>query len=269
MNSTHGKDGYQTLTISESQLNKKIKIVQINLPKSLNALSTQLISELSCALNRLNDDVNTKVIILTGVGKAFVSGANIKEFKNTSYQDRISRLPSLEKLTNLYYQIKKPIIAAVNGYCFGGGLELALCCDMIFASDKAVLGFPEIKLGLFPGAGGSQKLVKYFGYLKAYEYIMTGKNIPLEDAKQRGLINDIYTSEDLLNKVEKTANTLCGYGLISLINAKQAMQNSLEVGLRQGIMTEKYLFEPLFCTEDKDIGVTAFINKKKPEFKDN
>jgi enoyl-CoA hydratase/carnithine racemase len=261
-------DQYETIKISDSKLNSKVKIITIDQPQNLNALTDSLISDLNKALIKLNSDPSTKVVIITGSGKAFVSGANIKDFPNFNYQNRIL-YTSLEQLTEMYYSFKKPLIAAVNGYCFGGGLELALNCDMIFSSDKAAFGFPEIKLGLFPGAAGSQKLVKIFGYLKASEYILSGKNIPLEEAHNKGLINAIYKHEELMSKVEDIADEIGKKGIVSLVAAKQAMKYSLEVGLRQGILAEKFIFDPLFNTEDTKIGVKAFINKKNPEFIDN
>jgi len=261
---------YETLVESDSKLSKSIKIITLNQPQNLNALTDRMIGEISCVLSRYNYDPSVKVVIITGTGKSFVSGANIKGFETQTHQSRIKGGDYyLERLTSLYYSFKKPLLAAVNGFCFGGGLELALNCDMIFASEKAILGFPEIKLGLFPGAGGTQKLVKIMGYLKASEYILTGKNIPLQEAREKGLLNEIFKHDELLSKVEEQAFTISKMGMISLLSAKQSMQNSLETGLQHGLKVEKYLFDPLFNTQDKNVGVSAFVGKKKPEFTDN
>lgn len=259
---------YKYIRIESAEMNSKIKIVTIDSPKNLNALSEDLINELSSALNNLNYDPNTKVIIVTGSGKSFISGADIRGFTEHNYVTKSTRINSLDKIVKLHYQIKKPIIAAVNGYCFGGGLEFALHCDIILASEKATIGFPEIKLGLFPGAGGTQKIVRLMGYHKSIEYILTGKNIPLKEALQAGVLNSIVNHDSLLSEALTIANSISEKGLLSLVNAKKALQMALETGLSQGFEIEKEYFNSLFSTEDKNIGIRSFIEKKRPEFID-
>ncbi len=171
-------------------------------------------------------------------------------------------------MERLHYEIKKPIIAAVNGLCLGGGLELALCCDTIIASEKATLGLPEIKLGLIPGAGGTQKLPDFLGTNLAMKYILTGKNIPLEVAHRYGLVNHIVKHEELEKFSIDLAQAMCNMSLTTLIAGKKAIKTRAENTLQSGIRFEKQIFIDLFNNEDKNIGVKAFLNKKKPEFKD-
>lgn len=258
----------QVKLISISSLTPStIKLLTINAP-NLNSLTDSLINELNIALEFLDSDHSTKVIVITGTGKSFAAGVDIKNFSTQTYQQRYLKT-SIDALVSLHYTIKKPMIAAVNGYCFGGGLELALMCDLIYCADTASLSFPEIKLGLFPGAGGTQKLVRLLGYQKACEYILTGKVIDLQVAVSSGLINGIVKPEELIKHAENVAREMAQFSMLALVAAKTAMKNALEVGMRQGLVTEKYLFDPLFNTTDTKHGIQAFINKKKPEFIDN
>lgn len=267
-NQLHNSE-FKLINVSASKLNDKVKLVTINSPKNLNSLSDELALELVRVFELLNDDSSTKVIILTGTGKAFIAGADIRNLEHRTYQTNITKNQILHKLQEIYYSTKKPIIAAINGVCFGGGLEMALSCDILIASEKAQLGLPEIKLGLFPGLGGTQKLSKIFGYNKTCEYILTGKNIPLDEAFRLGLINSVVKHEELLPKAEELANQIAQHSLVTLISAKQAIQFSQESNLRQGLWFEKAVFDSVFAFEDSKIGTKAFLAKTKPEFKDN
>ena len=259
---------YNLLNISTSITNKYVKIITINSPKNLNSLSDSLSKELLEAFEFLYNDNNTKVIILTGSGKSFIAGADIKKLQTLTYEYKLKHTEILANLINIMYSCKKPVIAAVNGFCFGGGFEMALNCDIILASEKAQFALPEIKLGLFPGLGGTQKLTKIVGNLKASEYILTGKNIPLEEALKLGIINQVYKHEDLMKKAEEMANTIANYSLVSVINAKQCIQMANEVGLKHGLWYEKSLFDSQFAFKDTLEGTSAFIDKRKPNFKD-
>lgn len=255
---------YKFLKVSTSSINSQIRIIEINDPPTLNCLSNNLINELLDCLCFFNNDKDTKIIILTGSGKSFISGADITSFKNESYKDYLKNDSNIfDKISIFYSAINKPFIAAVNGYCLGGGLEIALCCDLIYCSEKATLGFPEIKLGLFPGGAGSQKLPKLLGIIKANEYILTGKNIDLKEAKDRGLINDIIKHEELLSHVENIANDMCKYDITALISAKKAIKYSLESGLSMGTLYEKTLFLPLFDNDETKKDIDKFLNKSK------
>lgn len=260
---------YKLISVASSKLNDKIKIVSINSPKNLNSLTDELALELVRVFEYLNGDHSTKIIILTGSGKAFIAGADIRNLETRTYQNALKSNQVLHKLQEIYYSTRKPIIAAINGVCFGGGLEMALSCDILIASDKAQLGLPEIKLGLFPGLGGTQKLTKVFGYNKACEYILTGKNIPLDEAFRLGLVNSIVKHEELIPKAEEIANQIAQHSLVTLIAAKQAIQFSQESNLRQGLWFEKAVFDSVFSFEDSKIGTRAFLSKTKPDFKDN
>lgn len=248
--------------------NSLIKIITLNNPKSLNALSNKLLLQLANVLNYLNRDPDTKIIILTGTGKSFVAGADIAQFKGTSTSDRLTSFDSLRIITNIYHEVSKPIISAVNGYCLGGGFELAMVCDIIVASDKATFGFPEIKLGLFPGAGGTQRLVRKIGYHKAMEFILTGEIIPQEYLKSAGIVNHIVKHEELIPKSIEIAEKISKFGLVAIVAAKKAMQIAQDTGLTNGVAIEKMLFDSIFSSQDKEIGVNAFIDKKQPVFLD-
>lgn len=263
---TSGKE--ELVTVESSKGDKSIKLVKLNNPKQLNVLRKELLTELYEKLVRLDTDDETKVIILTGNGKAFAAGANLKKFKDADYPYMAKNDWDLLPIENIYYHINKPIIAAVNGLALGGGFELALSCDIILASDKATLSFPELKVGLFPGAGGTQRLTRLMGYHKATEYILTTKEIKLEEAKNYGVINDIIPHEKLLDYAHTLAESICKFSLMAIIAAKKSMKMSMETSLFTGLKTEKYIFQGIFNTEDKKIGIDSFMNKKQPNFKD-
>ena len=245
---------------------KGVKVVTMN--SGLNALSKDLMSSLYQALVKLDNDEETRVIILTGKGKAFAAGADIKTLKQTEYSSIVKNDWFLQPLEYISYHITKPVIAAVNGIAYGGGFELALACDIIIATEKAIFGFPELKLGLFPGAGGTQRLSRLMGYHKAMEYILTTKDIPLSELKTFGVVNDVVPHDDLLKHTAKMAESIAKFSLMAVYAAKKAIKMSLETNLYSGLKTEKYLFESLFNTVDKKSGVDAFLAKKPANFQD-
>jgi enoyl-CoA hydratase len=247
---------------------KEIKIVTLNNPKSLNALSKNFLHLIYETLKKIDADKESKIIILTGINKAFAAGADIKNMSKLGYEDVATNDWDFLPIELISYQINKPIIAALNGFTFGGGLELALACDIILASDKAQIAFPELKLGLLPGAGGTQRLTRLMGYHKAMEYILTTKNIPLKEAKDFGVINDVIKHEELMDSAVSMALNMSKFSLMSIVNSKKSMKMALETGLAGGLKAEKYLFQGLFNTEDKKEGIKAFLEKRKPVFKD-
>jgi enoyl-CoA hydratase len=256
------------IQVENSNGDKNIKLVKLNNPKQLNILNKSLVNTLYKTMIALDTDNETKVIILTGNGKAFAAGADLKKFNSVDY-NYISRNDwDLLPIENLYYQMNKPVLAAVNGIAYGGGFELALSCDIILASDKASFSFPELKVGLFPGAGGTQRLVKLMGYHKACEYILTTKELGLEEAKQFGVINEIVPHDKLLQVAHDWAVKISQFSMVDIIASKKAMKMALETGLFAGLKTEKYLFQGIFNSEDKKIGTTSFLEKKKPVFSD-
>jgi enoyl-CoA hydratase/carnithine racemase len=256
----------EIILINNVENNKSIKIVTLN--SGLNALSKELMNKLYETLFKLDNDLETKVIILTGKGKAFAAGADIKHMSKIDYPQAIKSDWFLNPLEYISYNITKPIIAAVNGIAYGGGFELALACDLIFASSKAIFGFPELKLGLFPGAGGTQRMTKLVGLYKTMEYILTTRDIKPEELKSLSVINDIFNDEQLLSSCIKIAEQIAKFSMISIVAAKKAMKMALETGLHAGLKAEKYLFDSLFGTEDKREGLSAFLNKKPAQFND-
>lgn len=243
----------------------KTAIISINRPESLNALNAQTIKELSEAFGNLNADKDIRVIILTGSGeKSFVAGADIKEFSDygTAAAENLSRKGQeilFDKIENLH----KPVIAAVNGFALGGGLELAMACHIRYASENAKLGLPEVTLGLIPGYGGTQRLPKLVGKGLANEMIFSAKMISAQRAKEIGLVNDVFSAEELLTKTKELATTISRNSPMAVAKAIEAVNQS-DAG--SGFETEIKSFGELFEMEDKKEGVAAFLEKRKPSF---
>lgn len=243
----------------------KISVITINRPQSLNALNAQTIKELSTVLDTLNDDKETRVIIITGSGeKSFVAGADIKEFSdfNTEKAEELAR-NGQNILFNKIENLSKPVIAAVNGFALGGGLELAMSCHIRYASENAKLGLPEVTLGLIPGYGGTQRLPKLVGKGLANELIFSAKMISAERAKEIGLVNDVFTLEELLAKSKELATQISRNSPLGIEKAIKAVNLS---DTDKGFDTEIKSFGELFELEDKKEGVAAFLEKRKPNF---
>jgi len=252
----------------ESTSHEKVKIVRLTNLQKLNSLSGELLADLFSALQVVDQDPRVKVIIITGNEKVFCAGADISNLNKMTYSGLIEHdhLSYIEKIS---YEISKPIIAAVSGFCFGGGFELALACDIIHCTKSAKFAFPEIKLGLFPGAGGTQRLSRLIGYYKASEVILTGDTYSVEEMDKFGVVGKVYENYDTMMKsVQETAERIASYSLMPIKTAKKALRASLETSLREGINIERNIFYGLFATEDRKIGTEAFLNKKKPEFQD-
>ena len=245
-----------------------IATITFNRPKALNALSNDLLSEFNDALDEIIRNESIRVLILTGSGdKSFIAGADITElatfntlqakvFAQTGH-DIISRLPELPI----------PVIAAVNGYALGGGSEMALACDFIYASTTAMFGLPEITLGLIPGFGGTQRLPRIIGRNRAKEMIFTGKMISAEEAEKIGLVNRICSPESLLENVLKTARSISAKGRVALRAAKQAVNAGIETDLGTGCRLEIDAFALCMASEDAKEGTQAFLEKRPPQFK--
>lgn len=242
-------------------------ILTINSPRTLNALNSQVLSELECALYELNLDNSVKAVILTGAGdKAFVAGADIKEMSSMSSIEGHQFGSKGQRVMLLIEKMSKPVIAAVNGYALGGGLELALACDFIYASEKAKLGFPEVTLGIMPGFGGTQNLARLIGANKANELIFTGKIISATKGAAWGIINEVFPPEELLVKAKETAAAIASVGSLGVTYAKDAIANGLDMTKEDGFRYEAALFGVLFSTEDQKEGMGAFVEKRKAEF---
>ncbi|MXV37612.1 enoyl-CoA hydratase [Flavobacteriaceae bacterium Ap0902] len=247
------------------QRENKIVTVTINRPKALNALNKETIEELSDAFSALEKDENVRVIILTGSGeKAFVAGADIKEFSDfdTKQGEELARLGQ-DKLFNKVENLSKPVIAAVNGYALGGGLELAMASHFRIASDNAKLGLPEVTLGLIPGYGGTQRLPKLVGKGHAMQAIMTAEMFSAARAEQIGLVNEVVAQEELLPRAQKIAEKISRNSSTAISKAISAINQS---DTQEGFDAEIKYFGELFGTEDFKEGTTAFMEKRKPNF---
>ncbi|AYN01075.1 enoyl-CoA hydratase-related protein [Chryseobacterium sp. 3008163] len=253
---------YENIILSRED---KTAIITINRPESLNALNAKTIKEISSALDELASDHEVRVIILTGSGeKSFVAGADIKEFSDFN-QEKAEELARNGQniLFNKIENLSKPVIAAVNGFALGGGLELAMSCHIRYASENAKLGLPEVTLGLIPGYGGTQRLPKLVGKGIANEMIFSAKMIPAQKAKEIGLVNEVFPIEELLTKTKELAKTIANNSPMAISRAIQATNLS---DTDKGFETEIKYFGELFELEDKKEGVSAFLEKRKPNF---
>ncbi|XP_039691883.1 enoyl-CoA hydratase, mitochondrial [Pteropus medius] len=243
-----------------------VGLIQLNRPKALNALCTDLVTELNEALRAFDDDPAVGAIVLTGGEKVFAAGADIKELQSLTFQDCYSTrfLSFWDHLS----QVKKPVIAAVNGYAFGGGCELAMMCDIIYAGEKAQFAQPEILLGTIPGVGGTQRLTRAVGKSLAMEMVLTGDRISAQDAKQAGLVSKIFPVETLLEEAIQCAEKIASNSKLIAAMAKEAVNAAFEMTLTEGNKLEKKLFYSTFATEDQKEGMAAFVEKRKASFKD-
>jgi enoyl-CoA hydratase len=255
---------YETILL---QRRGPVAIVTINRPEKRNALNIQTRTEGAAVLDELRGDDSVRVVILTGAGdKAFIAGADISEFaQRTAISQREVMLePSL---FNAIDSFPKPIIAMVNGYCLGGGCEVALACDIRIAGEKASFGQPEINLGIIPGGGGTQRLTRLLGEGKAMEMILTGEIIDAQTAFTLGLVNHVVPADQLERKTMEIANRISEKSPIALRLAKEAVKIASRSNMDEGLRREVDLFALCFSSEDKDEGVKAFLEKRKPEFK--
>jgi len=244
-------------------------ILTINRPDKLNALNKQVFYDLYDAITEIELDDDIKAVILTGTGdKAFAAGADIKELNESDTQAKGQMFSALgSKVMARLEQLRIPVIAAVNGFALGGGCELAMSCHMRFASQNAKFGQPEVNLGIIPGYGGTQRMPKLIGRAKAMELILSGNMIDAEQAKQLGLVNDVFTQEELLQKTEEFIKLVLSKGNIAVSNAIDCILRSDEMSLAEGLTYESKMFGNTCATEDFKEGTKAFLEKRKPEFK--
>jgi len=248
---------------------EEIATIIINRPKVLNALNKELLQEIKNALENSQNDKTTRVIIITGAGpRAFCAGADIPEFKKLSPIETFEFIQFGQDVFNLIENLSKPVIAAVNGYALGGGLELAMACDIIIASDKARFGQPEINLGLMPGYGGTQRLTRIVGNKKAKEIIMTGDMINADEAVKIGLANKVIPGEKLMEEATNLGNKLAEKSSLALKFNKLSINKALETTLSEGLAYERAIWTILLSSEDAQEGTSAFIEKRKPIWKD-
>ncbi|MEU3475417.1 enoyl-CoA hydratase [Rhodococcus sp. 15-2388-1-1a] len=242
----------------------RVGIITLNRPKALNALNSQLMREVVSVVEELDADSGIGAILITGSERAFAAGADIKEMQPKSYMDVY--LDDFFAAWDRLAAARTPLIAAVSGYALGGGCELAMLCDVLIASDTAVFGQPEIKLGVIPGIGGSQRLTRAVGKAKAMEMCLTGRNMKVEEAERAGLVSRIVPVADLLDDAIATATTIAEMSLPVVMMAKEAVNRSFESSLREGVLFERRVFHSTFATEDQKEGMSAFIEKRTPNF---
>jgi enoyl-CoA hydratase len=249
----------------ETSVTGEIGMVELNRPKVLNALNRQMVSEVLSAMEAYDQDPAVKVIVLTGKGRAFAAGADIDEMMDA---DAIS-METLNQFTDWdrLAWLKKPVIGAVHGFALGGAFELALCCDMLFAAETAEFGFPEVSLGVMPGAGGTQRLTKLVGKTKAMEWILSGKRISAKEALHYGIINSTFAEEVLMEETLKFASTIAKQAPVAVRLIKESILKAVDYPLYEGMQYERKNFYMLFATEDQKEGMRAFKEKRKPEFK--
>lgn len=250
------------------QVEDGIATITFNRPKTLNALNGDLLKELSQALDEIAADETVRVLVLTGAGeKAFVAGADITELAAFNVLEAKHFSEAGHALLNRLQVLPIPVIAAVNGFALGGGCEIALACDFIYASENAMLGLPEINLGIIPGFGGTQRLPRLINKNLAKEMIFTGKMIPAIEAHTIGMVNKVCSPEQLMDEVIRTAKTMASKGKVALRAAKQAINNGMSVDLATGCSIETDAFALCMASPDAKEGTSAFLEKRKPDFK--
>ncbi|CAH2106702.1 unnamed protein product [Euphydryas editha] len=258
---------YENIKIDVVGAKKNVGLIQLNRPKALNALCNALFKELRKAVKDFDADDKIAAIIITGNEKGFTAGADIKEMQNHTYSSitKAGFSQEWEDVSNC----GKPIIAAVNGIVLGGGCELVMLCDIIYAGEKAKFGQPEINIGTIPGAGGTQRLPRYVGKSKAMEMVLTGNFIDAHEAEKMGLVSRVFPVETLLEETIKLAERIGTHSPLIVKMAKQSVNKAYETTLKSGLQYEKSIFYGTFATEDRKEGMTAFVEKRAPTFKNN
>lgn len=249
------------------EMRDDVALLTINRPKALNALHSSVLLELQEAFAVLSQNDAVKAVVLTGSGeKAFVAGADIAEMTEFSAQQALAFARTGQKLINFIGQMAKPVIAAVNGFALGGGMELALACDFIYASETARMGLPEVTLGIMPGFGGTQKFARLIGRSRANELVFTGKILTAAEARQWGIVNAVFPAGELVENALETAGKIARNGLLGVAHAKHVIRRGLDMGEENGMELEAVLFATLFATADQKEGMRAFLEKRKAHF---
>ena len=245
---------------------RRTGVITLNRPKQLNALNDTLMDELGAALKAFDADDTIGCIVLTGNEKAFAAGADIGTMVSYGFVDAYTK-GLISRNWETIREIRKPVIGAVAGFALGGGCELAMMCDIVIAADTAKFGQPEIKLGIIPGAGGTQRLPRAIGKAKAMDMVLTTRMIDAAEAERAGLVSRVVPAAELMATALAAAETICGFSGPSVMMAKEAVNRAYESPLSEGISYERRLFHSLFATDDKNEGMQAFMAKRKPEFK--
>jgi enoyl-CoA hydratase len=242
----------------------RVGLIRLNRPHALNALNSALIRELNGAVDGFEADGNIGCMVITGSDKAFAAGADIKEMAEKTFIEAF--LGDFAATWDRVARARKPVIAAVAGFALGGGCELALQCDLIIAADNAKFGQPEIKLGIIPGIGGTQRLTRAVGKAKAMDLILTGRMMDAQEAERSGVVARIVPAASLIEEALKVAETIAAMSLPSVLAAKEAVNRAFETTLAEGVRFERRVFHPLFATADQKEGMAAFIEKRPPRF---
>lgn len=254
--------GYENIRVEKRG---QVGLITLDRPKALNALNSALIGEIGQALDNFDRDERIGCVVITGSERAFAAGADIKEMQphtfSSAYQtDLITPIDRVARN-------RKPIIAAVAGYALGGGCELAMMCDFIIAADTAKFGQPEITLGVIPGAGGSQRLTRFVGKSKAMDMVLTGRTMDAEEAERCGLVSRIVPADDLLEETLKAADKIAEFSLPVVMMAKECVDRAFETTLEEGVRFERRAFHSMFALEDQSEGMSAFVEKRSPQFR--
>lgn len=244
-----------------------VGLITLNRPKALNALCKALMDEMTAALDRFEKDDGVRVIVVTGSEKAFAAGADIKEMAGKTYMD-VYKEDFITENWERAMRCRKPLIAAVAGYCLGGGCEFAMMCDIIIAADTAKFSQPEVTIGTMPGAGGTQRLTRLVGKSKAMELCLTGRMMDAQEALQSGLVARVFPAAELMNEAMKMAEKIAEFPMPVVMMIKESVNRSYETTLTEGLRFERRLFHSTFATEDQKEGMSAFVEKRKAGFKD-
>jgi enoyl-CoA hydratase len=242
----------------------RVGLIRLNRPNALNALNAAMMEEIAIAVDAFETDAGIGCLVVTGSEKAFAAGADIKEMANKTYMDAF--MGNFAATWDRLAHARKPVIAAVAGFALGGGCELAMQCDIIIAADTAKFGQPEIKLGIIPGIGGTQRLTRAVGKAKAMDLILTGRMMDAAEAERSGLVARVVPAADLFAEAMKTADTIAAMSLPSVMAAKEAVNRAFEISLAEGVAFERRVFHALFATEDQKEGMAAFVEKRPAKF---
>jgi enoyl-CoA hydratase len=255
---------YETLVVEAEDY---VTLIRLNRPEAMNALNARLMAELATALTAADADPNTRCIVVAGSEKAFAAGADVREMATKSftevYFDNLFG-PEVETIA----KVRKPIIAAVSGYCLGGGCELAMLCDFIIAADSAKFGQPEINLGIVAGMGGTQRLTRLVGKSKSMDMHLTGRFMDAAEAERCGLVSRVFPAKELMPEVMKIAQKIVEKSMITTMMVKECVNRAQETTLAEGLLFERRAFHAVFATEDQKEGMAAFLEKRQPQFRD-
>ncbi|MGI9395497.1 MAG: enoyl-CoA hydratase [Boseongicola sp.] len=255
---------YNTIIVD---VEEQVATIRLNRPDALNALNSELLSELATAVDEAEANDKIRCLILTGSEKAFAAGADVTEMAEKSFVD-VFTSDMFNAEIEAIARCRKPIIAAVSGYALGGGCEIAMMCDFIIASDTAKFGQPEINLGVVAGIGGSQRLTRFVGKSKSMEMHLTGRFMDAAEAESSGLVSRVVPAKKLLDEAHAAARKVAEKSTLATMAVKEAVNRSYETTLREGLLFERRLFHSLFATEDQAEGMTAFVEKREPQFRD-